>query len=148
MINNRSDEYFMKAALQEAQKAFAEDEIPIGAVVVCNEQIIARAYNMTEKLNDFTAHAEMIAFTSASSFLNSKYLDECTLYVTAEPCLMCAGAAFWTQLSKIVYGARDKKRGYSIHNFPVLHPQTKVVHGVLEEECSELMKKFFEEKRK
>jgi tRNA(adenine34) deaminase len=148
MIVNNSDERFMKAALQEAQKAFAEDEIPVGAIIVCNDQIIARAYNMTEKLNDFTAHAEMIAFTSASSFLNSKYLDECTLYVTIEPCLMCAGAAFWTQLSKIVFGARDEKRGYSRYNFPVLHPNTKIISGVLEKECGELMKKFFDGKRK
>ena len=138
----------MKAALQEAKRAFDEDEIPIGAVIVCNDQIIARAHNMTEKLNDVTAHAEMIAFTSASSFLNSKYLVDCTLYVTIEPCLMCAGASYWTQLAKIVFGAYDEKRGYLRCKSPVLHPKTKIVSGVLEKECAELMQAYFRNKRK
>jgi tRNA(adenine34) deaminase len=141
------DEYFMKAALQEAKKAFDADEVPIGAVVVCNGQIIARGYNMTEKLNDVTAHAEMIAFTSASNYLNSKYLNECTLYVTIEPCLMCAGASYWTQLSKIVFGAYDEKRGYSKCKGVILHPKTKIVSGIMEKECAELMKEFFKKKR-
>ena len=144
----KSEERYMKAALQEAEKAFAADEIPIGAVIVCNDQVIARAHNMTEKLNDVTAHAEMIAFTSASNYLNSKYLNDCTLYVTIEPCLMCAGAGYWTQLSKIVFGARDEKRGYSKSKGVILHPKTKVVSGVMEKECSELMKKYFLGKRK
>jgi tRNA(adenine34) deaminase len=137
----------MKAALQEAKKAFDADEVPIGAVVVCNGQIIARGYNMTEKLNDVTAHAEMIAFTSASNYLNSKYLNECTLYVTIEPCLMCAGASYWTQLSKIVFGAYDQKRGYSKCKGVILHPKTKIASGVMEKECAELMKEFFKKKR-
>ncbi|MEP7168134.1 MAG: nucleoside deaminase [Bacteroidota bacterium] len=146
-MKKENNEHYMKAALQEAKKAFDADEIPIGAVIVCNEQIIARAHNMTEKLNDVTAHAEMIAFTSASSFLNSKYLNECTLYVTIEPCLMCAGASYWTQLSKIVFGAYDEKRGYSKCKGLILHPKTKIVSGVLEKECAELMRDFFEKKR-
>ena len=137
----------MKTALQEARNAFDEDEVPIGAVIVCKGQVIARAHNMTERLNDVTAHAEMIAFTSAANFLNSKYLDECTLYVTIEPCLMCAGASYWSQVSKIVYGAKDIKRGYSLCKHPVLHPKTKVVKGVLEKECGELMKEYFRKKR-
>lgn len=145
---NITDEYFMKAAMQEAKKAFDADEIPIGAVIVCNNQVIARAHNMTEKLNDVTAHAEMIAFTSASNYLNSKYLNECILYVTIEPCLMCAGASYWTQISKIVFGAHDEKRGYSKAKGFILHPKTKIVSGVLEKECAELMKKYFEGKRK
>jgi|SRR6185436_4984176 len=141
-------EYYMKSSLQEAKKAFDADEIPIGAVIVCNDQVIARAYNMTEKLNDVTAHAEMIALTSASNYLNSKYLNECTLYVTIEPCLMCAGASYWAQFSKIVFGAFDEKRGYSKCKGIILHPKTKVVSGVLEKECAELMKKYFLGKRK
>lgn len=142
-----NDEYFMRAALQEAKTAFDADEIPIGAVIVCNEQIIARAYNMTERLNDVTAHAEMIAFTSAANFLNSKYLNECTLYVTVEPCPMCAGASYWAQVKKIVFGARDKKRGYSLTANNLLHPKTEVVNGVLEKDCAKLMKDFFLKKR-
>ena len=154
MIN--TDEHYMRLALQEAKKAFAEDEVPIGAVIVCNEQLIARAHNMTEKLKDVTAHAEMIAFTSASNFLNSKYLIDCVLYVTIEPCLMCAGASYWTQLSKIVFGALDEKRGYSLvgsqefgvrSKSQILHPKTKIVSGILENECAELMKEYFRKKR-
>lgn len=142
-----SDEYYMKEALKEAQKAFDKDEIPIGAVVVCNNRIIARAHNLTEQLNDVTAHAEMQAFTSAANYLGGKYLDECILYVTIEPCVMCAGASYWTQIKKIVYGAEDEKRGYSKIRSKILHPNTKVVSGILEEECAEMMKKFFKEKR-
>jgi tRNA(adenine34) deaminase len=141
------DEHFMKAALQEAQKAFDADEVPVGAVVVCDERIIARAHNMTEKLTDVTAHAEMIAFTAASHFLNSKYLAECTLYVTLEPCPMCAGASFWTQLGRLVYGATDDKRGYTRTGNGLLHPATKVRAGVLSAPCAALMTDFFREKR-
>ena len=142
-MKKENDEYFMKAALQEAGNAFIDGEIPIGAVIVCNNQIIARSHNMTEKLNDVTAHAEMIAFTSASNYLNSKYLQDCILYVTVEPCLMCAGASYWAQISKIVYGAKDIKRGYSLCKHPVMHPKTKIVKGILEKECAELIKDFF-----
>lgn len=142
-----SDEYFMKQAIEEAQKAFEMDEVPIGAIIVCNNQIIARAYNMTERLHDFTAHAEMQAFTAASNFLGGKYLNKCTLYVTIEPCIMCAGAAFWTQLKKVVFGAYDDKSGYRKVNSFVLHPKTLVEGGVLEDECAVLMKEFFGKKR-
>lgn len=142
-----SDEYFMRMALQEAQKAFDEDEVPVGAVVVCKGQIIARTHNLTERLTDFTAHAEMQAFTSATNFLSNKYLDECTLYVTLEPCVMCAGASFWTRIGKVVYGASDEKRGYARLDENVLHPKTEVVGGVLEDECGELVKSFFRKRR-
>ena len=142
-----SDEHFMREALKEAQAAFKEDEIPVGAVIVCNERIIARGHNMTEKLNDVTAHAEMICFTSAASFLNSKYLLDCTLYVTLEPCLMCAGASMWTQIPNIVFGAHDEKRGYSNVQGKILHPQTKIKGGVMENECGDLLRKFFQRKR-
>jgi len=137
----------MKAALAEARKAFDNDEIPVGAVIVCKKQIIARAHNMTEKLNDVTAHAEMISFTSASNYLNSKYLTDCTLYVTLEPCIMCAGASFWTQIDRIVFGASDEKRGYSSTSLNITHPKTLVIGGVMEKECSELLKEFFRRKR-
>lgn len=142
-----SDESFMREALKEAQKALSKDEVPIGAVIVCENQIIARAHNLTEQLNDVTAHAEMQAFTSASGFMGGKYLEGCTLYVTIEPCVMCAGASFWTQISRIVYGAPDSKRGYSLLSSSVLHPRTKVTAGVLAEECSEIVIRFFKEKR-
>lgn len=142
-----SDEYFMKEALKEAKKALEDDEIPIGAVVVLQNQVIARAHNLTEMLNDVTAHAEMQAFTSAANYLGGKYLNECTLYVTVEPCVMCAGATYWTQIGKIVYGAKDEKRGYSLIIQNILHPKTKVVSGVMENECSKLMKEFFLKKR-
>ncbi|MCD4773970.1 MAG: nucleoside deaminase, partial [Bacteroidales bacterium] len=138
---------FMKEALKEAQKAFDADEIPVGAVVVCNKQIIARAHNLTERLTDVTAHAEMQAFTSAENYLGSKYLNECTLYVTLEPCVMCAGAAFWTQIGKIVYGAKDEKRGFTLLEKNILHPKTKVKSGFLETECSNILKEFFRKKR-
>jgi tRNA(adenine34) deaminase len=147
MFSVFSDEHFMKVALQEAQLAFEDNEVPVGAVIVCDNRIIARAHNLTERLNDVTAHAEMQAFTSAANFLGGKYLPECTLYVTIEPCPMCAGASFWTQIGRIVYGASDEKRGYSLLNSPVLHPRTQVVKGVLAEECAALMKEFFQRRR-
>ena len=144
---HQSDEYFMKEAIKEAQKAFDRDEVPVGAVVVCGDRIIARAHNFTEHLNDVTAHAEMQAFTAAADYLGSKYLTECTLYVTIEPCTMCAGASFWTQIRKVVYGAKDDKRGYSLTSQNILHPSTEVISGVMEQECAGLMKKFFSKRR-
>jgi tRNA(adenine34) deaminase len=142
-----SHEYYMNEALKEAQKAFDRDEVPVGAVVVCNRTIIARAHNLTETLHDVTAHAEMQAFTAASGYLGGKYLDECFLYVTLEPCVMCAGAAFWTQLGSIIYGASDDKRGYRLINHPLLHPKTEVISGILAEESSQMLKQFFKSKR-
>jgi len=142
-----SHEFFMNEALKEAYLALEEDEVPVGAVVVCQNRIIARGHNLTETLTDVTAHAEMQAFTAASGYLGGKYLDECTLYVTVEPCVMCAGAAFWTQLETLVYGANDEKRGFRLVKQPLLHPKTKVISGILEKECSELMKSFFKKKR-
>ncbi|MCA1747846.1 MAG: nucleoside deaminase [Bacteroidales bacterium] len=142
-----SDEYFMNEALKEAQKAFEADEVPVGAVVVTGQRIIARGCNMTEQLGDVTAHAEMIALTSAANFLGAKYLTECTLFVTLEPCLMCASALKWAQLGRLVFGASDDKAGYHIVEQPVLHPKTEIRFGVLEEECSRLMKEFFRGKR-
>lgn len=142
-----SDEYFMRLALQEAKKAFERDEVPVGAVIVAQNRVISRAHNLTETLNDVTAHAEMQAFTAASAAIGGKYLDECTLYVTLEPCFMCAGASFWAQLGKIVYGASDPKRGFLLFGQQVLHPKTIVQGGVLEAECSELLKEFFKRKR-
>ena len=146
MINPFDDTYFMKRALQEAEQAFDKNEVPIGAVIVFDNQIIARAHNLTETLNDVTAHAEMQAFTAAADFLGGKYLKKCTLYVTLEPCQMCAGASYWTQIGKIVYGATEEKRGFRKLN-TTLHPRTKVVGGVLESECATLLKRFFIEKR-
>jgi tRNA(adenine34) deaminase len=142
-----TDEFFMREALKEARKALELDEVPVGAVIVCNERIIARGHNLTERLNDVTAHAEMQAFTAASNYLGAKYLDECTLYVTLEPCVMCASAAFWTQIGRVVYGASDDKRGYTKTNAPLLHPRTNVLPGILEEECSRLLVEFFKSKR-
>jgi tRNA(adenine34) deaminase len=140
-------EFYMNEALKEAQKAFDRDEAPVGAVVVCNRTIIARAHNLTETLHDVTAHAEMQAFTAAAGYLGGKYLDDCTLYVTLEPCVMCAGAAFWTQLGRIVYAASDEKRGFNLIDQPLLHPKTEVYSGILAEECSQLLKQFFKKKR-
>lgn len=137
----------MKQALIEARKAFDEDEIPVGAVIVCRGTIIARTHNLTERLTDVTAHAEMQAITAAASELGGKYLDECTLYVTVEPCIMCAGALGWSQLGRLVFGARDERRGYQRFAPEALHPRTEVVQGVLEEECVQLMKDFFKRKR-
>ncbi len=147
IINPFTDEYFMSQAIIEANKAKDADEVPIGAVIVLNNKIIARAHNYVEKLNDVTAHAEMQAFTSASAYLGGKYLKNCTLYVTLEPCIMCAGAAFWTKISRIVVGAEDKTKGFSKHKKELLHPRTSVISGVLEIECSKLIKDFFKKKR-
>ena len=143
-----TDEYFMNEALKEAQKAFQADEVPVGAVIVANNQIIARAHNYTERLNDVTAHAEMQAITAAANYIGGKYLTNCTLYVTLEPCLMCAGALQWSHITKIVYGAHDDKKGYSKINQHVLHPNTLVTKGILEDNCSRLLKDFFALKRK
>jgi len=146
MINPFDDTYFMRKALQEAEVAFEKDEIPVGAVIVVEDRIIARTHNLTELLNDVTAHAEMQAITSAANFLGGKYLTSCTLYVTLEPCQMCAGALYWSQISKIVYAASDEQRGFKTLG-TLLHPKTKVVSGILAEEASALMKRFFIEKR-
>lgn len=142
-----TNEYYMKEALKEAQKAFNEDEVPVGAIIVCNDKIIARSHNMTQKLNDVTAHAEMLAITSATNFLGGKYLNECTLYVTLEPCIMCAGALFWSQVKKIVYAAPDTKRGFSLIEATILHPKTEVVAGIMHQESSDLITCFFKIKR-
>ena len=147
MMELFSDEYFMHEALKEAQKAFDKDEVPVGAVIVSNKTVIARAHNLTETLNDVTAHAEMQAFTSAANLLGGKYLKDCTLYVTLEPCLMCAGAAAWTQIPHLVYGASDPKKGYSTISNHILHPKTTVKKGVLEQECGQILISFFEKKR-
>lgn len=146
-MNIYTDEFYMREALKEARKAFDDDEVPVGAVVVCNNKIIARGHNTTEKLNDCTAHAEMLAITSATSFIGSKYLIDCALYVTLEPCVMCGGAIFWSQIGKVVYGATDEKRGYSSISREIIHPKTVVTSGILEEECSSLLKEFFKKKR-
>jgi tRNA(adenine34) deaminase len=137
----------MKEAFKEAKKAFDKGEVPVGAVIVCDNKIIARAHNMTEMLNDVTAHAEMLAFTSATDFLGGKYLNECTLYVTLEPCLMCAGASYWTQLKKVVYAAEDTKRGFSRVTENILHPKTIISNGLMSKECGDLVKEFFKQKR-
>ncbi|MDX9749272.1 MAG: nucleoside deaminase [Paludibacter sp.] len=141
------DAHYMKQALAEAHKALERDEVPVGAVIVCNDRIIARGHNLTETLTDVTAHAEMQAITAAAGFLGGKYLKGCTLYVTVEPCVMCAGALGWSQMSRIVIGARDEKRGFQRFAPEALHPKTEVVYGVLEEACSQLMKDFFRKKR-
>jgi tRNA(adenine34) deaminase len=146
MIQPFDDEYFMKKALQEAHRAFDKGEVPVGAVIVLKNQIIARAHNLTETLNDVTVHAEMQAFTAAADFLGGKYLKGCTLYVTLEPCQMCAGASAWAQIEKIVYGASDPQRGF-VNLGTQLHPKTKVVSGILAEESSQLLKRFFIQKR-
>lgn len=138
-----TDEYFMKQALVEAQEAFDSDEVPVGAVVVCNQRIIARAHNLTETLTDVTAHAEMQAITAAANVLGGKYLKDCILYVTLEPCPMCAGGLLWSQISKIVYGASDEKKGFSKFTPQILHPKTEIVSGIMEQECAKLMKDFF-----
>lgn len=142
-----TDIEYMKMALVEAQKAFDKDEVPIGAIVVCKGRIIARAHNLTEMLNDVTAHAEMQAITAAATNIGGKYLNDCTLYVTVEPCPMCAGAIAWSQLGKLVYGAKDEKRGYHRYAPDVLHPKTEVVRGVCADEATALMKRFFASKR-
>ena len=147
MENPFNDTYFMKKALQEAEMAFDKGEIPVGTLIVINNTIIARSHNLTELLHDVTAHAEMQAITAAANFLGGKYLKDCTLYVTLEPCQMCAGALYWSQISKIVYGASDVQRGFTAMGTQ-LHPKTEVVSGILAEEASELMKRFFAERRK
>src|SRR6187455_2423742 len=141
-------EYFMGEALKEARKALEKGEVPVGAVVVCQNKIIARAHNQTEQLSDATAHAEMLAITSAANYLGSKYLSECTLYVTLEPCVMCAGALHWSQLQKLVFGASDVQRGYSLVSSPLLHAKTEVVRGVKAEECKRMVDTFFKSIRR
>ena len=147
-----NDEHFMRLALAEARHAFEQDEVPVGAVIVARGQVIARAHNLCERLNDFTAHAEMQAFTSASEYLGGKFLDQCTLYVTLEPCPMCAGASFWTRIGRIVYGAKDDKRGgldfTGKRKEGLFHPRTEMVGGVMEAECAELLQTFFARRRK
>jgi tRNA(adenine34) deaminase len=148
MLTIYSDDYYMEQAIKEAQKAQEAGEIPVGAIIVCQKQIIARAHNQTQILNDVTAHAEIMAITSASSYLGSKYLKDCTLYVTLEPCIMCAGALYWSQVDRVVYGASDEKRGFMRYGKELLHPSTKLEFGIKHDECSCLMTKFFEDKRK
>ncbi|MBP5278340.1 MAG: nucleoside deaminase [Prevotella sp.] len=143
----KKDAFFMQRALDEARQAFKEGEIPIGAVVVCRDRIIARAHNLTETLTDVTAHAEMQAITAAANMLGGKYLTECTLYVTVEPCVMCAGAIGWAQIPRIVYGCRDEKRGYQLYAPRAMHPRSTTIGGILEEECRQLMQEFFISKR-
>ena len=147
MLSIQGDDYFMKQALKEAQKAYEQDEVPVGAVIVFDNKIIARSHNQTEMLTDVTAHAEILAITAASDYLGSKYLPKCTLYVTLEPCVMCAGAAFWAQISRVVYGAGDDQRGFMRYGRELLHPKTRVEYGVLHDECSTLVKRYFKEKR-
>jgi tRNA(adenine34) deaminase len=146
-IIENSDIRFMQEAIKEARKAFERDEVPVGALIVCRNRIIARAHNLTETLTDVTAHAEMQAYTAASNHLGGKYLHDCTLYVTLEPCLMCAGASFWTHIGRIVYGAADPKRGYHLFAPNALHPKTEICGGILEAECAEMLQEFFKKKR-
>lgn len=147
MIINQTDEQYMRKALDEARAAFDQGEVPVGCVVVCNNQIIARSHNLTETLTDVTAHAEIQAITAASNQLGGKYLTDCTLYVSLEPCNMCAGALYWSQIGRVVYGAKDEKRGYSKNAENLLHPKTKVTNGILESECAQLLRLFFKSKR-
>lgn len=146
MITPYDDNYFMKQALLEAEKAYAADEVPVGAVIVANQQIIARAHNLTEQLTDVTAHAEMQAITAAANFLGGKYLKGCTLYVTLEPCVMCGGALYWSQINKVVFGAADEKRGASTKG-NLYHPKTEVIGGVMESDCAQIVQRFFEKRR-
>ena len=143
----QKDIEFMKKALNEAKVAEADDEIPVGAIIVCQDKIIARAHNQTERLNDVTAHAEILAITAACNRLGGKYLTDCTIYVTMEPCIMCAGALAWAQIGRVVYGASDPKRGYARITTPILHPKTQVTNGILADECSLIVKNFFTKKR-
>jgi len=142
-----NDEYFMREAIKQAKMALDKDEVPVGAVITFKDRIIAKAHNLTQTLNDVTAHAEMQAFTAAANTLGGKYLKDCCLYVTLEPCIMCAGAASWTQIGKIVIGASDDKKGYSTIKSPILHPKTQIISGVLKNECSKILKDFFKRKR-
>ena len=146
-MEENKDELYMRKALQEAELAYEEGEIPIGAVIVCKDRVISRAHNLTETLHDVTAHAEMQAITAAANQLGGKYLKDCTLYVTVEPCVMCAGALGWSQMSRVVYGASDEKRGYEKYAPHAMHPKCEVTRGVLEEECRTLMQRFFKDKR-
>ncbi len=143
-----TDDYFMKQAIKEAEKALASGEIPVGAVITCQNRIVARAFNQMEILSDATAHAEMLAITSATNYLGSKYLEDCTLYVTLEPCPMCAGALYWSRLGRIVYGAEDPKRGFMRYGKEMLHPSTKLEFGILSADCGHLLQEFFKKKRK
>ena len=147
MLAGRSHQYFMEQALREAEQAYKEDEVPVGAVLVAEGQIISRAHNQVEALNDTTAHAEILAITSASSALGIKFLDQCTLYVTLEPCVMCAGAFYHSRIGKLVFGAADPKRGFELIDHRILHPRTEVIRGVLEAQCSSILTDFFKEKR-
>lgn len=147
MLEFNSHEKFMKLALQLAKQAYEEDEVPIGALVVCKNQIIGKGYNQVQRLKDATAHAEMLAVTAASEYLNSKYLKECTLYVTIEPCIMCAGALKWAQIDKIIYGAREEKMGFQSKKVDIFHTKVEILSGILEIECRDLMQQFFKEKR-
>jgi len=147
MLSPFNDEYFMKQAFLEAQKAFDVDEVPVGAVIVCKNQIIARGHNLTEQLTDVTAHAEIQAITAAAQYLGAKYLKECTLFVTLEPCCMCAGALYWSQIDRVVFAARDAKRGASASGSSLYHPATIVENGIMENECRQLLKDFFSKKR-
>lgn len=148
MLSVQSDEHFMRQALNEAQLAFESDEVPVGAVVVAKDRIIARAHNLTEALNDVTAHAELQAITAAADNLGGKYLNGCTLYVTLEPCVMCAGAIFWSRFDRVVIGAKDEKRGFSGLQADILHPRTFVQFGVMEDECQSILQEFFQAKRR
>ncbi len=143
----QSDDHYMKQAFQEAEQAYEEEEVPVGAVVVVENTIIARAHNLTERLTDATAHAEMQAITAASEYMGGKFLNECTLYVTLEPCVMCAGALYWTRMGRVVYGTRDEKKGYTLTDPGLLHPRTEVKTGVMAEEAGELLRRFFREQR-
>jgi tRNA(adenine34) deaminase len=147
MLFSKEDEYFMKLALQQAQNAFLADEVPVGAVLVAGGDVIARAHNYVELLNDATAHAEMQIITAGADSIGGKYLTECTLYVTLEPCVMCAGALYWSQISRVVYGASDPKRGALRFGNELFHPKTQIIGGILEQECAEIIKRFFEKKR-
>lgn len=147
MLTVQSDEHYMRQALKEAEKAYAAGEVPVGAVAVCQNRIIARGHNQTELLHDVTAHAEMLALTAAAGYLNSKYLNDCTLYVTLEPCVMCAGALAWSQLGRLVYGAADDKRGFMRYGKDLLHPKTTIEYGVLAEPCADLLRRFFARRR-
>lgn len=146
-LSIHSDEHYMKLALQEAQEAYDEGEVPVGAVIVCENKVIAKDHNRSVRLNDATAHAEMLALTSAQNYLNSRYLNECTMYVTLEPCIMCGGALFWTQIGKIVVGALDEKRGFSTYNENIIHPKTVIQTGVMRTECEAIIKDFFKNMR-
>lgn len=147
MLNVFTDEYYMKQAFLEAEMAYEKDEIPVGAIITCGNKIIARAHNQTELLNDVTAHAEIIAITSAAAYLNYKYLENCTMYVTLEPCVMCAGALFWSKIDRVVFGAADDNKGFMRYGKELLHPTTKLEFGIMMHECSFILKEFFKEKR-